>query len=167
VFSSASDAPRSRRPTDLVLLALAVLTVVVLTFPAPGPTSVDSLVSGLVKDLPGLFGWFWELAYDLLIAWSLALIALALLAHGRKRLLLEELLAGGLAVGVALVAGWLAGTDVAGSSSPAEATARSSSKAISTWSSTTCEDGIEKVSSGSGIMTAWQPSFSLVRGPFS
>jgi uncharacterized membrane protein YbhN (UPF0104 family) len=111
VFSSASDAPRSRRPTDLVLLALAVLMVVVLTFPAPGPTSVDSLVSGLVKDLPGLFGWFWELAYDLLIGWSLALIALALLAHGRKRLLLEELLAGGLAVGVALVAGWLAGTD--------------------------------------------------------
>jgi hypothetical protein len=56
---------------------------------------------------------------------------------------------------------------VAGSSSPALATARRSSKAISTWSGTTCEDGIEKVSSGSGIMTAWQPSFSLVRGPFS
>src|SRR5918994_2767687 len=56
---------------------------------------------------------------------------------------------------------------VAGSSSPAEATACSSSKAISTWSSTTWEDGIEKVSSESGIMTAWQPSFSLVRGPFS
>ena len=36
LFSSASDAPRSRRPTDVVLLALAVLTVVVLTFPAPG-----------------------------------------------------------------------------------------------------------------------------------
>jgi hypothetical protein len=39
---------------------------------------------------------------------------------------------------------------VAGSSSPALATARWSSKAISTWSSTTWEDGIEKVSSGSG-----------------
>jgi uncharacterized membrane protein YbhN (UPF0104 family)/tRNA A-37 threonylcarbamoyl transferase component Bud32 len=94
-----------------VLLALAVLTVVVLTFPAPGPTSIDSLVAGLVQALPGLFGWFWELSYDLLIAWTLVLIALALFAHGRKRLLFEELLAGALAVGFALVAGWLAGTD--------------------------------------------------------
>jgi uncharacterized membrane protein YbhN (UPF0104 family)/tRNA A-37 threonylcarbamoyl transferase component Bud32 len=111
VFSSASDAPRSRRPTDVVLLALAVLTVVVVTFPAPGPTSIDSLVTGLVKALPGLFGWFWEIAYDLLIAWTLVLIALALFARGRKRLLLEEVLAGGLAVGFALVAGRLAGTD--------------------------------------------------------
>jgi uncharacterized membrane protein YbhN (UPF0104 family)/tRNA A-37 threonylcarbamoyl transferase component Bud32 len=111
VFSSASDAPRSRRPTDVVLLALAVLTVVVLTFPAPGPTSIDSLVTGLVKALPGLFGWFWEVSYDLLIAWTLVLIALALFAHGRKRLLFEELLAGAVAVGFALVAGWLAGTD--------------------------------------------------------
>jgi uncharacterized membrane protein YbhN (UPF0104 family)/tRNA A-37 threonylcarbamoyl transferase component Bud32 len=111
VFSSASDAPRSRRPTDMVLLALAVLTVVVLAFPAPGPTSIDSLLTGLVKALPGLFGWFWELSYDLLLAWTLVLAALALFARGRKRLLFEELLAGALAVGLALVAGRLAGTD--------------------------------------------------------
>jgi len=44
----------------MVLLALAVLTIVVLTFPAPGPTSIDSLLTGLVKALPGLFGWFWS-----------------------------------------------------------------------------------------------------------
>jgi uncharacterized membrane protein YbhN (UPF0104 family) len=111
VFSSASDALRSRRPTDVVLLALSVLTVGVLTFPAPGPTSIDSLVTGLVQALPGLFGWFWEICYDLLIAWTLVLIVVALVARGRKRLLVEELLAGGLAVGFALVAGWLAGTD--------------------------------------------------------
>jgi uncharacterized membrane protein YbhN (UPF0104 family) len=95
----------------MVLLALAVLTVVVLAFPAPGPTSIDSLLTGLVKALPGLFGWFWELSYDLLLAWTLVLVALALFARGRKRLLFEELLAGGLAVGLALVAGRLAGTD--------------------------------------------------------
>jgi uncharacterized membrane protein YbhN (UPF0104 family) len=93
------------------MLALAVLTVVVLTFPAPGPTSIDSLVTNLVQGLPGLFGWVWELSYDLLIAWSLVLIAVALFARGRKGLLVEELLAGGLAAGVALLAGWLAGTD--------------------------------------------------------
>lgn len=111
LFSSASDAPRSRRPTDVVLLALAVVSVLVLSFPAPGPTSIDSLVTGLVRSLPGLFGWFWEVAYDLLILWALVLLALALVGRGRRRLLFEEVLAGALAVGVALVAGGLAGTD--------------------------------------------------------
>ena len=43
------------------------------------------------------------------------LVALALFARGRKRLLVEELGAGALAFGVALVAGWLAGTDWADS----------------------------------------------------
>jgi uncharacterized membrane protein YbhN (UPF0104 family)/tRNA A-37 threonylcarbamoyl transferase component Bud32 len=94
----------------MVLLVLAVVTVAALTFPAPGPTSLDSLVTGLVQGLPGLFGWFWEISYDLLILWSLVLVAIALLTHGRKRLLLEELLAGALAVGIALGAGALAGT---------------------------------------------------------
>jgi tRNA A-37 threonylcarbamoyl transferase component Bud32 len=111
VFSSASDAPRSRRPVDVVLGVLAVVTVVVLTFPAPGPTSLDSLVTDLVQGLPGLFGWFWEISYDLLLLWSLVLVAIALLARGRGRLLLDELLAGALAVGFALVVGSLAGTD--------------------------------------------------------
>jgi uncharacterized membrane protein YbhN (UPF0104 family)/tRNA A-37 threonylcarbamoyl transferase component Bud32 len=111
LFSSAADAPRSRRPTDVVLLVLTVLTVAVLSFPAPGPTSIDSLVTDLVRNLPGLFGWFWEISYDLLIIWTLVLVALALFARGRKRLLFEEVLAGSLAVGLALVAGRLAGTD--------------------------------------------------------
>ena len=126
LFSSAPDAPRSRRPTDVVLLVLAVLTVVVVAFPAPGPTSIDSLVTGLVKALPGLFGWFWELSYDLLIIWALVLVAVAIFAHGRNRLLFDEVYAGALALGVALVAGWLAGTHwsdslkaVAASGSPA------------------------------------------------
>jgi uncharacterized membrane protein YbhN (UPF0104 family) len=111
LFSSAGDAPRSRRPTDVVLLALAVVSVLVLSFPAPGPTSIDSLVAGLIRSLPGLFGWFWEIAYDLLIIWTLVLVALALSGRGRRRLLFEEVLAGALAVGIALVAGRLAGTD--------------------------------------------------------
>ena len=111
LFSSAADAPRSRRPTDVVLLVLTVLTVAVLSFPAPGPTSIDSLVTGLVRSLPGLFGWFWEISYDLLLIWTLVLVALALFARGRKRLLFEEVLAGALAFGVALLAGRIAGTD--------------------------------------------------------
>jgi hypothetical protein len=56
---------------------------------------------------------------------------------------------------------------VAGSSSPALATERRSSNATATWSSATCKMASKKASSGAGIMTACQPSFSLVRGPFS
>ena len=76
------------------MLALAVLTVLVLTFPAPGPTSIDSLVTDLVQGLPGLFGWFWELSYDLLVTWTVVLLALALFARGRPETIVP--IAGGL-----------------------------------------------------------------------
>jgi uncharacterized protein (TIRG00374 family) len=111
IFSSASDAPRARRPTDVILLIVAVLGVVVLTFFAPGPTAVDTTINQLVKELPGLFGWFWEICYDLLIIWALILLILALVGRGRKRLFFTELLAGGLALGFAMFAGRVGGTD--------------------------------------------------------
>ena len=78
IFSSASDAPRARRPTDVVLLVVAVLTVLVLSIPAPGPTTLDTNIANLVKELPGLFGWFWELAWNLLIVWAVVLMIMAL-----------------------------------------------------------------------------------------
>ena len=111
IFSSASDAPRARRPTDVILLIVSVLGVVVLSFFAPGPTAVDRTVSDLVSELPGLFGWFWEISYDLLLGWALILLLFALVARGRKRLFLTELLAGALALGLSLLAGEVAGTD--------------------------------------------------------
>ena len=96
IFSSASDAPRSRRPTDWVMLALAILGAIALSFPAPGPSAIDTAATSLVQELPGLIGWFWEVAYALLIIWSVALLVLALFANGRKRLFLYEVLAGAL-----------------------------------------------------------------------
>src|SRR5262245_2579744 len=111
IFSSAIDAPLTRRPTDAVLLAVAVAGVALLAIPAPGPTAIDQAVTSFVKDLPGLFGWFWEIAYDLLILWALILLALPLFSRGRKRMLLLELLAVGLALGFALLVGRASGTD--------------------------------------------------------
>jgi hypothetical protein len=111
IFSSASDAPRARRPTDVVLLIGAVLTVLVLSIPAPGPTALDTAITNLVKELPGLFGWFWELAWNLLIVWAVVLMIMALAGHRRKRLFLDELLAAGLTLGLALLVGRLSGTD--------------------------------------------------------
>jgi uncharacterized protein (TIRG00374 family) len=111
IFSSAPDAHRARRPTDGVLLALAILGAILLSFPAPGPTALDAATSNLVAQIPGLVGWFWEISYDLLIIWSLSLLLLALFARGRKRLFLYELLAVALALGFAILAGKVGGTD--------------------------------------------------------
>jgi uncharacterized protein (TIRG00374 family) len=111
IFSSASDASRSRRPTDAIMLALAIVGAVALSFPAPGPTAIDTAATNLVRQLPGLAGWFWEAAYALLIIWALVLMALSLVAHGRKRLFLYEVLAGTLALGVAILVANVSGTD--------------------------------------------------------
>ena len=112
IFSSASDAPLARRPTDVVLLLLCVLGVLILAIPAPGPTVLDTTVGNLVTELPGLVGWFWQIAYNLLIAWAAVLLLVALVTHGRKRLLAHELLAGVLAFGFAMLAGRASGTDL-------------------------------------------------------
>ena len=102
VFSSASDAPRARRPTDAVLVALALLTVGGMTLVAPGPGALDSATQHFVQVLPGLFGWFWETAYDALFLWAIVLIAIPIAARKRTRMLVGELLA----VGITFVVGW-------------------------------------------------------------
>ena len=111
IFSSASDAPRARRPTDAALVILTIVIVALLSIPAPGPTKLDTAITTLIKDLPGLFGWFWEIGYDLLIVWALVLIGIALFAHRRKALLRDLLCSGALAFGLALLVGRLSGTD--------------------------------------------------------
>jgi len=111
IFSSASDAPRARRPTDVALVILTIVIVALLSIPAPGPTRLDTAITNLIKDLPGLFGWFWEIGYDLLLVWALALIGIALFAHRRKGLLRDLLSSGLLAFALALFVGRLAGTD--------------------------------------------------------
>src|SRR6478672_1956044 len=93
VFSSASDAPRARRPTDVVLVTLALLTIGGMTLVAPGPGALDTATQRFVQALPGLFGWFWETAYDVLFLWAIVLIAVPIAARKRTRMLVGELLA--------------------------------------------------------------------------
>jgi hypothetical protein len=112
IFSSASDAPLARRPTDVVLLVACIIGVALLSIPAPGPTSLDPAVTDLVKQLPGLVGWFWQISYNLLIGWAFVLLLIALFAHGRKRLFFHEVLAGFLAFGFAAFAGRMSGTQI-------------------------------------------------------
>ncbi|HEU5225965.1 MAG TPA: hypothetical protein VFV29_09215, partial [Actinomycetota bacterium] len=53
-FSSSADAPRARRPTDLILFFVAVVTLGLVSLFAPDPTAADARFTELVKDLPGL-----------------------------------------------------------------------------------------------------------------
>ena len=95
----------------MILLIVAVIGVVTLSFFAPGPTAIDETFSDLVRELPGLLGWFWNICYDVMIVWALVLLVFALVSKGRKRLFLTELLTGALALGFAMLAGRAAGTD--------------------------------------------------------
>jgi len=115
VFSSASDAPLARRPTDLVLVTLALLTIAGMTLVAPGPGHLDTATQQFVRSLPGLFGWFWESAYDVLFLWAIVLIAIPIAARRRTRMLVGELSAAALTFLVGSAVAALAG--VSGSES--------------------------------------------------
>ncbi len=112
VFASGADAPRARRPTDVVLLIGAILTVLLLALVAPGPTALDDAVTSLVSALPMLAGWFWEIAFDLLLLWSAVLVLAAVLARGRRLLLWEQLSGVALALLTAGAAGLASGASV-------------------------------------------------------
>jgi len=105
-FSSSADAARARRPTDVVLVLFAAATLGLVSIVAPDPTAFDQRIAKLVNDLPGLLGWFWETASDLLVLWPLVLLVAAVVASRRLFLLRDQLLSTVLATGVAaLVAG--------------------------------------------------------------
>jgi uncharacterized membrane protein YbhN (UPF0104 family) len=113
IFSSAADAPRARRPTDWLLAILSTLGILLVTIPAPGPTAIDTATANFIQSLPGLFGWFWEIWYDLLIGWALVVLILPLVRPKRRRLLIDLLLALALATVFMLLVGRAAGTDYA------------------------------------------------------
>src|SRR5512132_812110 len=105
-FSSSADASRARRPTDLVLFFIAAITLGLVSLFAPDPTAADARFTELVKDLPGLLGWFWEVGSDLLFLWPLVLLVAAIVASRRLFLLRDQVLGMLLAAGAtALVAG--------------------------------------------------------------
>src|SRR5688500_19038718 len=67
-FSSASDAPRARRPTDFVLCIASIATVATTAALESDPEDV-SATANFIRSLPGLFGWFWEIVHVLAIIW--------------------------------------------------------------------------------------------------
>lgn len=111
VFSSAADARRVRRPTDIVLLLFSSIIAVGLTLVAPGPTGMDTTLDPLITALQSLGGWLWEICYALLAIWVGVLILLTALR--RPRILIDYLVGAAIALAIALAAGLLAGTPIA------------------------------------------------------
>jgi len=105
IFSSASDAPRSRRPTDVLLLVISIILVSTFLVPAPDATQTDTAISTFVQQLPGTATGVWQVLYDLLLLWPIILMLAMLFSHGRKRVLRDMVLALLVASGfIALVA---------------------------------------------------------------
>ena len=76
----------------------------------PTVTTADSEIITVVEALPGLFGWFWEISYDLLVVWPLVLLIATVVARHRLFLLRDQVIATVLAfAGSLFVAGELVG----------------------------------------------------------
>ncbi len=109
-FSSAADEARARRPTDVLLLLVAVLALLLLTLSAPGPTGLDQPISEVLATLPGLAGLVWRGSFALMAVWSVVLVAMAAVARGRRVLVRDYALAALLSLVLAAVASGIAGT---------------------------------------------------------
>ena len=106
MFSSSTRAPRQRRPTDVMLLLASLLMVAVTLVNAPGPTAIDLAIAGLLDELSGSLGWFWELSYTVSVLWVAVLLLAPVVRRGQGRLrLLWD-------YGLALVVSFLIGTGV-------------------------------------------------------
>ncbi len=99
-WSSTADAPRERRPTDVGVAVAGAVVMVLLTLAAPGPTDVDSKVAAAIASFPGLLTWVWDSTYAAALLWALVLLVAALVTRHRRVLLVEQLGAVILALGV-------------------------------------------------------------------
>src|SRR5262249_59076518 len=91
-FSSASDAPRARRPTDAVILGTSIVAVVAAAI-VPEDSALVVAVTQLVQALPGLLGWFWESCDVLIVASAAALVVASFVGSARLRLLRDQIAA--------------------------------------------------------------------------
>jgi len=119
-FSSAAAAPRARRPTDVVLFIVSVVGLAIAIVIAPDSADQGSATATFLRSLPGLLGWFWEIAYVIVFVWAAILVGAPLVSRGRLRLARDQLVALILAsVGSLLLAGdWSTMLDGLTSSGP-------------------------------------------------
>jgi uncharacterized membrane protein YbhN (UPF0104 family) len=92
------------------MLAAAVIVLLVLWWPAPGPTAVDSDLAALLTGLDGPWALLWDVSYATLVIWPVVLLVVVLARRGRRRLVVDWLTAVVGAGAIASVIGNLAGT---------------------------------------------------------
>jgi uncharacterized membrane protein YbhN (UPF0104 family)/tRNA A-37 threonylcarbamoyl transferase component Bud32 len=80
--------------------AAGVVVLALLAVAAPGPTDVDTKVAKAIATFPGLLTWLWESVYAAALLWALVLVLAALATRHRRVLVLEQLGAVVLALGV-------------------------------------------------------------------
>jgi uncharacterized membrane protein YbhN (UPF0104 family)/tRNA A-37 threonylcarbamoyl transferase component Bud32 len=101
-----STSTRARRPTDVVLLAVSLLTIVITASQVGDPGDFESSLANWLASLPSLFTIIWGPAYDLLQVWMLVIAVLAAVRR-HWRLLRDWAVSIAVTVaGVALV-GWI------------------------------------------------------------
>ncbi len=103
VWSSAPDAPRLRRPTDILLLVgagpVSAIIGVALHHQTGTPPSGLTLTGTLAGAITGVA----ELVYALLVLWAALLALLAVAARGRRRLVLDYVVGATITVGVGVL----------------------------------------------------------------
>jgi glycosyltransferase 2 family protein len=78
LFASAQNAPRSRRPTDIVLAIVSTLVVLLAATAAVVFEPLDESLSDLVADIPAFLEPLWNFAFWTPLVWSGVLIVIAL-----------------------------------------------------------------------------------------
>ena len=99
-WSSAADAPRERRPTDVGVVVGGVIIMALLSLAAPGPTDIDGKVATAIAAFPGLLTWLWQTMYAASLLWVIVLVLTAVLTRHRRVLAVEQLGAVLLSLGV-------------------------------------------------------------------
>jgi uncharacterized protein (TIRG00374 family) len=118
-YSSAAEAARARRPTDVLLLLASVTSLAVAALAYRGPDAIDDALSRFVGAMPGLFGWFWEISYDLVLWWALVVMVASLFGKGRLSLFRDQLVAVCLILGALfVVSDWRTVIDGLGAAEP-------------------------------------------------
>lgn len=111
MFSSAAQAPRTRRPTDVVALVIGLVVVALTTAQAPGPTALDTALTAVVDVSSDALGWLWRLCYSLVLLWVLVLLLAPVIRHAKGRLrlfwdfALAAVLSSAMVTGISLLGG--------------------------------------------------------------
>jgi len=96
LFSTEPGAPLARRPTDAVLLVVGLVTLLVAAVAADPPGPLSDAITDLVEETPAWLTSIWQVAYDFLPAWG---VALAIFALVRRHLRLAISMVGAVLIG--------------------------------------------------------------------